>query len=62
MFTEESVCKTCKHAIFEELMGEYKCSKTKLHTSIPSAVVQCKNYVTGKPTKSKKTRKDYQES
>lgn len=40
----ESNCVKCKHAIFDELWGEYKCAIRKLRIRNPEDYTSCKDY------------------
>lgn len=44
-------CTCCKHAIFNEMWGEYKC-KIVQHKVVP-VIVACSSYEKGEPTISK---------
>ena len=52
------MCKTCKHAIFDPLMGEYKCIVDQ--TYVYRETLFCEDYKEGKPVESKRA-KDYYE-
>lgn len=52
------MCKTCKHAIYDPLMGEYKCA-VEMHY-VYEETVYCENYAQGRPIESKRA-KDYYE-
>lgn len=46
-------CSTCKHALFNPVWGEYKCSKTGLVVYDISTNENCKDYEKGEPGMSK---------
>ena len=45
-------CDTCKSAIFDPVMGEYKCEKKKRYVQ-ESIDSDCKDYANGEPAMSK---------
>jgi hypothetical protein len=49
-------CKTCKHAIFDPLLGDYKCSKMRRYVTDDEFRNGCDEYVKGTPTDSKETK------
>ena len=49
----EKACKECKHAIFDEIWGEYKCEILKHKIYHPIAVDECLYFEKGNPQKSK---------
>lgn len=52
-------CKTCKHALYDEVWGEFKCRLSR-HVHYPKdAMASCSNYVKGDPEKSKHTYDKY---
>lgn len=48
-------CKTCKHAIFDPLWGDYKCSEKQRCVTVFELHKGCKEYVEGTPKDSKET-------
>lgn len=48
------MCKTCKHAIFDPLWGDYKCSKTQRRVTDDEFRNGCDEYEKGVPTDSHK--------
>ena len=52
------MCKDCANAIWDPLMGEYKCVVS--HTYVYGANEDCEDYKKGKPVESKMA-KDYYE-
>lgn len=45
----ESNCTTCKHAVFDEMWGEYKCKER--HIRVYDILNDCKDYKPVKPIK-----------
>lgn len=43
----KSRCVECKHAIFDETWGEYKCQKKKHKVFNPEDYTDCKDFVKG---------------
>ena len=48
------LCQTCKHALFNELWGDWKCKIGKHF--IWHHVIECPNFVIGEPEVSKEDR------
>ena len=46
-------CKTCEHAVFDELWGEYKCKKRETRIYILLDSKECKDYAKKKENKEK---------
>jgi hypothetical protein len=54
-------CKTCKHGIFVERWGDYKCSEKKIAIFDVSKVNQCDLYEKGAPKQSKENQEGTKE-
>lgn len=52
-------CKTCEHAIFDPVWGEYKCSVRQTTIPILLDSAECKSYKKGTPAISKENE-DYE--
>ena len=46
-------CDTCKNAIFDPILGEYKCKVRKRYVDIWIDASECTDYAKGKPAMSK---------
>lgn len=51
-------CKNCKHAIFDEVWGDYKCKINYLVIYDPKDVEHCVYYDKGKPAISENNKYD----
>ena len=53
-------CKTCKHSVFDEIYGEYKCKKRERRIPILLDSSECKFYKKG-PKKKEEDKKELEE-
>lgn len=53
-------CKTCKHSVFDEIYGEYKCKKRERRIYILLDSSECSFYEKG-PKKKEKPKKELEE-
>lgn len=52
-------CPNCKNALFNELWGEYKCTKREITIYKPTDEAECEYYENGSPGLSKDDMYDY---
>ena len=52
-------CKTCKHALYDEVWGEYKCRLSRYVRYPKDAMQKCDDYEKGTPETSKRSYDKY---
>lgn len=55
--TSNHPCETCKHAIFDEKWGEYKCGVSYLYMYHAFTMIECEHYEKA-PENNSQTRKE----